>query len=489
MTEDTSTGRVVDNAADPRRTGTHPGGPATPPRGQTTRWWTRRTERRPGPGEWRQTALGADVLGIAAAVTGAPAAAPCTTRLVTAVAASCCMRARPSAPGCTSGSARPRWKWRCAPPAPGHPQRRAETLRTGTARSTARRCAWSRLRGGERARPPLRGRCTTSCASPAGGSYRARRTAPCARRRAPPPARTKRLRLGGDNGRCATHLLVKTPCPGTGQAGPRRGFTSKAALGPPPSAMLGARCPHRCARARPRAAAAAGMARAVVLLTALLRVPDASSDPWTEDVLDAARRAGLRVVRCVEDWPGRLHQPRRPGSRRPAPARGRRGRAARRRAASSPSTTATAPGDGGSVRGRAARRGRGRRAGRALTLLSNSRARDVLAPQSLADVWRRCATGGASIARGRGPVTGRWPGQEGRAVRDCIVAVGEARGLSRGGACRRRYVLALGDASTRAVDAGAAVFLALSSGRGAPAIGVVDGPRPAPPGPGGDGTR
>ncbi|MGV9554030.1 cation-translocating P-type ATPase, partial [Streptomyces ardesiacus] len=42
------------------------------------------------------------------------------------------------------------------------------------------------------------------------------------------------------------------------------------------------------------------MARTVVLHPSALRVPDAGADPWTEDVLDAARRAGLRVV-MVED--------------------------------------------------------------------------------------------------------------------------------------------------------------------------------------------
>jgi cation-transporting ATPase I len=42
------------------------------------------------------------------------------------------------------------------------------------------------------------------------------------------------------------------------------------------------------------------MAATVVLHPSALRVPEAGADPWTEDVLDAARRAGLRVV-MVED--------------------------------------------------------------------------------------------------------------------------------------------------------------------------------------------
>ncbi|MYS69766.1 cation-translocating P-type ATPase, partial [Streptomyces sp. SID5926] len=42
------------------------------------------------------------------------------------------------------------------------------------------------------------------------------------------------------------------------------------------------------------------MVRTVVLHPSALRVPNAGADPWTEDVLDAARRAGLRVV-MVED--------------------------------------------------------------------------------------------------------------------------------------------------------------------------------------------
>ncbi|MYR42113.1 cation-translocating P-type ATPase, partial [Streptomyces sp. SID5910] len=42
------------------------------------------------------------------------------------------------------------------------------------------------------------------------------------------------------------------------------------------------------------------MTGTVVLHPSALRTPHAGADPWTEDVLDAARRAGLRVV-MVED--------------------------------------------------------------------------------------------------------------------------------------------------------------------------------------------
>ncbi|MDF3150157.1 hypothetical protein, partial [Streptomyces sp. T21Q-yed] len=38
------------------------------------------------------------------------------------------------------------------------------------------------------------------------------------------------------------------------------------------------------------------MADTVVLHPSALRTPGAGADPWTEEVLDAARRAGLRVV-------------------------------------------------------------------------------------------------------------------------------------------------------------------------------------------------
>ncbi|MET9354401.1 cation-translocating P-type ATPase [Streptomyces sp. NPDC006617] len=206
------------------------------------------------------------------------------------------------------------------------------------------------------------------------------------------------------------------------------------------------------------------MARTVVLHPSALRVPDAGADPWTEDVLDAARRAGLRVVMvedpALADFTGLADQV--VGARRPLA-----DVVAELRAEGGVVTVVRPlPGDDGSVSA-------GLLAGDVAVALADGDCpvawgADVLAPQGLADVWRVLRAVPVARAVGRRSQT---LARSGAALSGLLVAVGEARGRSRGG------VSSLLGMRHAPVDAGAA--LALLSGTRA-AIGVATARAPHP---------
>ncbi|MFE5599589.1 cation-translocating P-type ATPase [Streptomyces coelicoflavus] len=206
------------------------------------------------------------------------------------------------------------------------------------------------------------------------------------------------------------------------------------------------------------------MARTVVLHPSALRVPDAGADPWTEDVLDAARRAGLRVVMvedpALADFTGLADQV--VGAGRPLA-----DVVAGLRAEGGVVTVVRPlPGDDGSVSD-------GLLAGDVAVALADADCpvawgADVLAPQGLADVWRVLRAVPVARAVGRRSQT---LARSGAALSGLLVAVGEARGRSRGG------VSSLLGMRHAPVDASAA--LALLSGTRA-AIGVAAARAPHP---------
>ncbi|MFJ3026800.1 HAD-IC family P-type ATPase [Streptomyces tendae] len=206
------------------------------------------------------------------------------------------------------------------------------------------------------------------------------------------------------------------------------------------------------------------MARTVVLHPSALRVPDAGADPWTEDVLDAARRAGLRVVMvedpALADFTGLADQV--VGARRPLA-----DVVAELRAEGGVITVVRPlPGDDGSVSD-------GLLAGDVAVALADADCpvawgADVLAPQGLADVWRVLRAVPASRAVGRRSQT---LARSGAALSGLLVAVGEARGRSRGG------VSSLLGMRHAPVDASAAVAL-LSGTRAAIGVAMARAPHP-----------
>ncbi|MFC9469226.1 cation-translocating P-type ATPase [Streptomyces coelicoflavus] len=206
------------------------------------------------------------------------------------------------------------------------------------------------------------------------------------------------------------------------------------------------------------------MARTVVLHPSALRVPDAGADPWTEDVLDAARRAGLRVVMvedpALADFTGLADQV--VGAGRPLA-----DVVAGLRAEGGVVTVVRPlPGDDGSVSD-------GLLAGDVAVALADGDCpvawgADVLAPQGLADVWRVLRAVPVARAVGRRSQT---LARSGAALSGLLVAVGEARSRSRGG------VSSLLGMRHAPVDASAA--LALLSGTRA-AIGVAAARAPHP---------
>ncbi|MEW1995274.1 HAD-IC family P-type ATPase [Streptomyces coelicoflavus] len=206
------------------------------------------------------------------------------------------------------------------------------------------------------------------------------------------------------------------------------------------------------------------MARTVVLHPSALRMPDAGADPWTEDVLDAARRAGLRVVMvedpALADFTGLADQV--VGAGRPLA-----DVVAGLRAEGGVVTVVRPlPGDDGSVSD-------GLLAGDVAVALADADCpvawgADVLAPQGLADVWRVLRAVPVARAVGRRSQT---LARSGAALSGLLVAVGEARGRSRGG------VSSLLGMRHAPVDASAA--LALLSGTRA-AIGVATARAPHP---------
>ncbi|MFG3331407.1 HAD-IC family P-type ATPase [Streptomyces tendae] len=206
------------------------------------------------------------------------------------------------------------------------------------------------------------------------------------------------------------------------------------------------------------------MARTVVLHPSALRVPDAGADPWTEDVLDAARRAGLRVVMvedpALADFTGLADQV--VGARRPLA-----DVVAELRAEGGVITVVRPlPGDDGSLSD-------GLLAGDMAVALADADCpvawgADVLAPQGLADVWRVLRAVPVSRAVGRRSQT---LARSGAALSGLLVAVGEARGRSRGG------VSSLLGMRHAPVDASAAVAL-LSGTRAAIGVAMARAPHP-----------
>ncbi|MGW4545943.1 HAD-IC family P-type ATPase [Streptomyces violaceorubidus] len=206
------------------------------------------------------------------------------------------------------------------------------------------------------------------------------------------------------------------------------------------------------------------MARTVVLHPSALRVPDAGADPWTEDVLDAARRAGLRVVMvedpALADFTGLADQV--VGARRPLA-----DVVAELRAEGGVITVVRPlPGDDGSVSA-------GLLAGDVAVALADADCpvawgADVLAPQGLADVWRVLRAVPVARAVGRRSQT---LARSGAALSGLLVAVGEARGRSRGG------VSSLLGMRHAPVDASAALAL-LSGSRAALGVATARAPHP-----------
>lgn len=162
------------------------------------------------------------------------------------------------------------------------------------------------------------------------------------------------------------------------------------------------------------------MAATVVLHPSALRAPEASADPWTEDVLDAARRAGLRVVMvedpALADFTGLADQV--VGAGRPL-----RDVVDELRAEGGVVTVVRPlPGDDGTVVA-------GLLAGDVAVALADGDApvawgADVIAPQGLADVWRLLRAVPAARAIGRRSQT---LARSGAALSGLLVAVGEAR--------------------------------------------------------------
>ncbi|MEU8599478.1 cation-translocating P-type ATPase [Streptomyces parvulus] len=208
------------------------------------------------------------------------------------------------------------------------------------------------------------------------------------------------------------------------------------------------------------------MARTVVLHPSALRVPDDGADPWTEDVLDAARRAGLRVVMvqdpALADFTGLADQvvdARRPLADVVAGLRSEGGVV---------TVVRPRPEDDASVLA-------GLLAGDVAVALADADSpvawgADVIAPQGLADVWRLLRAVPAARAVGRRSQT---LARSGAALSGLLVAVGEARGRRRG----RPGFIALSGLRHAPVDASAAAAL-LSGTRAAVGVAMARAPHP-----------
>ncbi|WP_436959194.1 HAD-IC family P-type ATPase [Streptomyces sp. SudanB182_2057] len=208
------------------------------------------------------------------------------------------------------------------------------------------------------------------------------------------------------------------------------------------------------------------MAGTVVLHPGALRTEDGEPDPWAEPVLDAARRAGLRVVLvddpALEDFTGLADQvvdPRRPLDDVVYEARGEEGAVlvvARVRTAAEHDVLAAL-----------------RAADIALALTDRDGAvvwgADLLAPHGLPDVWRVLTAVPAARRVGRRAQT---LARSGAALSGLLVAVGE----SGGGRGRRAVLPGLRHAP---VDAGAASAL-LSGVRAALGVATARAPHPRP---------
>ncbi|MFE1587637.1 HAD-IC family P-type ATPase [Streptomyces sp. NPDC058737] len=208
------------------------------------------------------------------------------------------------------------------------------------------------------------------------------------------------------------------------------------------------------------------MARTVVLHPSALRVPDAGADPWTEDVLDAARRAGLRVVMvedpALADFTGLADQVVAAGRPLADVVAGLRDEGG------VITVVRPLPGADPSVAD-------GLLAGDVAVALADADSpvawgADVLAPQGLADVWRVLRAVPVARAVGRRSQT---LARSGAALSGLLVAVGEARGRSRGG------VSSLLGMRHAPVDASAALAL-LSGTRAALGVAMARAPHPRP---------
>ncbi|MFJ7150209.1 HAD-IC family P-type ATPase [Streptomyces sp. NPDC100445] len=207
------------------------------------------------------------------------------------------------------------------------------------------------------------------------------------------------------------------------------------------------------------------MAGTVVLHSGALRTDDGEADPWTEPVLDAARRAGLRVVvvddPALEDFAGLADQvvdARRPLDDVVYEARGDGAVlvVARVRAAGEHDVTAAL-----------------RAADIAVALTDRDAAvvwgADILALHGLPDVWRVLTAIPAARTVGRRSQT---LARSGAALSGLLVAVGDSGGE------RARHSLLPG-LRHAPVDAGAATAL-LSGARAALAVAAAGAPHPRP---------
>ncbi|MFH8972546.1 HAD-IC family P-type ATPase [Streptomyces sp. NPDC017890] len=210
------------------------------------------------------------------------------------------------------------------------------------------------------------------------------------------------------------------------------------------------------------------MAATVVLHPSALRAPDAGADPWTEDVLDAARRAGLRVVMvedpALADFTGLADQV--VSGKRPL-----REVVDELRAEGGVITVVRPrPGDDETVTA-------GLLGADVAVALADADApvawgADVIAPQGLADVWRLLRAVPAARAIGRRSQT---LARSGAALSGLLVAVGEARG--KGGNGGGGAASALSGLRHAPVDVSAAAAL-LSGTRAALGVAMARAPHP-----------
>ncbi|MFG3150895.1 HAD-IC family P-type ATPase [Streptomyces sp. NPDC048219] len=207
------------------------------------------------------------------------------------------------------------------------------------------------------------------------------------------------------------------------------------------------------------------MTRTVVLHPSALRTPNAGADPWTEDVLDAARRAGLRVVMvedpALADFTGLADQV--VSARRPL---GDVVEGLRAEGGGVITVVRPLPGDDETVLA-------GLFGGDVAIALADADTpvawgADVLASRGLADVWRVLRAVPAARAVGSRSQT---LARAGAALSGLLVAVGEARGRGVGSP--------LPGLRHAPVDASAAAAL-LSGARAALGVAVARAPHPRP---------
>ncbi|WP_217145289.1 cation-translocating P-type ATPase [Streptomyces sp. AC627_RSS907] len=208
------------------------------------------------------------------------------------------------------------------------------------------------------------------------------------------------------------------------------------------------------------------MAGTVVLHPSALRVPGTGADPWTEEVLDAARRAGLRVVMvedpALADFTGLADQV--VSAERPL----REVVDGLRAEGGVITVVRPRPGDDDAVCA-------GLLGGDVAVALADADSpvawsADVLAPGGLADVWRLLRAVPAARKVGHRSQT---LARSGAALSGLLVAVGEARGKGGNGGAAS----ALPGLRHAPVDASAAAAL-LSGARAALGVATARAPHP-----------